>query len=59
MSSFRKFWVAARKANAEGRLQQAKRITNRDTTLTGFNAVDQNKLRVETLGPVPLTQITV
>lgn len=56
MTTFHDFWVAAWNARAEGRLTDAKRITNRNATLPGFGANDPNKLRIEVLGPVPTSQ---
>jgi phosphoribosyl 1,2-cyclic phosphodiesterase len=56
MTTFRDFWTAARTAQQAGRLQRAKRITNRNATLTGFGGIDPEKLRIEILGPVPTAQ---
>lgn len=53
MPTFRKFWVAARKARQQGRLKSAKRITIRDGTLPGYGGPANKGLRVEILGPVP------
>lgn len=53
MTTFRDFWIAARDAKAQGRLQSARRITVRDGTLPGFSDNDTDKLFVEVLGPVP------
>jgi hypothetical protein len=56
MSTFHEFWVAAWNAHVEGRLGDAKRITNRNATLPGFGTADPEKLRVEVLGPIPTSQ---
>lgn len=56
MATFRDFWLAAWNANVDGRLDKAKRITNRNSTLPGFGTSDNEKLRVEVLGPVPSSQ---
>ena len=53
MARFRDFWNAARDAHNEGRLKRAQRVTNRNTTLPGFNTTAPQLLRVEVLGPVP------
>ena len=53
MTRFRDFWNAACNAHQEGRLKRAKRVTNRDVTLLGFNSCNPQLLRVEVLGPVP------
>jgi len=53
MSTFSDFWDAAWKANNEGRLTKAQRITSRDETLPGFRAQGPEKLLVEVLGPIP------
>ncbi len=53
MTTFNDFWTAAWNANVDGRLDGAKRITNRNSTLPGFGSSDSGKLRVEVLGPVP------
>lgn len=56
MATFKDFWTAAWNANVDGRLDGARRITNRNSTLPGFGTSDPEKLRIEVLGPVPTSQ---
>jgi beta-lactamase superfamily II metal-dependent hydrolase len=53
MKSYIKFWKAAADAKGEGRLGHAKRITSRNESLPGFDTSNEDKLRIEVLGPVP------
>ena len=57
MATFRDFWKAAQKAHTQGRLDKARRLTSRDDLLPHFKSGDQQKLRVEVLGPVPTSEI--
>jgi hypothetical protein len=52
ISTFSKFWDAARAAHADGRLARARRLTARDGTLPGFRSLDPGKLHITVLGPV-------
>lgn len=56
MTTFNDFWTAAWNANVDGRLNNARRITNRNATLPGFGTSNPDKLRVEVLGPVTTSQ---
>ena len=55
MITFREFWEAAKDAQSQGRLKQARRITSRNNMLPGFASTDSSKLRINILGPVPTT----
>jgi len=51
--TFRKFWEAAVAAKQQGRLDGARRVTVRDTTLPGYSGSQNNTMKVEVLAPVP------
>jgi beta-lactamase superfamily II metal-dependent hydrolase len=51
MATFRDFWKTARKAQRDGRLARARRVTARDGTLPGFRSQNPAKLSIEVIGP--------
>lgn len=56
MTRYNEFWIAAWNARVDGRLNGARRITSRNTTLPGFGTSDPARLRIEMLGPAPTSQ---
>ncbi len=54
--AYRNFWRNIKKAKDDGRVGKVKMLTSRDKFIPGFNANQNNKVKIEVLGPVTLRQ---